>query len=213
MNAQMIITVGTLEEDKMEPKFDISIKWEDDDSPDNSWLGEFKGREPADEAYINRKTGVFVNPEIMLTKEFETFLEANSFMKDLDDLDISYSDWGDEEEGGITVEYPYYEEVSSNYRRNEYEYYVSCNFPHPKPEEYKYFIQDFHRLEDYGEGWNSMGCIVTVSLQGIELGHNSLWGIESDADDECKREVEQDITAGAIEEAKKNLVKLMEDTK
>lgn len=48
----------------------------------------------------------------------------------------------------------------------------------------KYILQDYDRIEDYNQdGWCMMGCVVTVSAAGVEVGHGSCWGIESDAGD------------------------------
>lgn len=192
----------------MEPKFDIHVKWVDDDSPDNSYLGEYKDRLTTDEAYINRKTGVFVVPGIeWVEKTFDTQEQADKFMEELQDLCIDSDDY--EEGDKVVVRHEYYQEISTHYSRNEYEFYVSCNYPHPKPEEYQYFLYDFERLESYGDEWWSKGCIVTAFLNGIELGNASLWGIESDSDEGYFKETEEDLTAQAIDEAKKNLEKIL----
>lgn len=196
----------------MEPKFDIKVKWVDDDSPDNSYLGEYKSRLTTDEAYINRKTGVFVVPGIeWVEKTFDTQEQADKFMEELRDLELDFDDF--EEGDKIVVSHEYYQEVSTRYGRNEYEFYVSCNYPHPKPDEYQYFIQDFKRLESYGDDWWSMGCIVTASLNGVELGQASVWGFESDMDEESKKEAEDDVAAQAEDDAKKNLEGLLSTIK
>lgn len=196
----------------MEPKFDIHVKWVDDDSPDNSYLGEYKSRLTTDEAYINRKTGVFVVPGIeWVEKTFDTQEQADKFMEELRELCIDSDDY--EEGDKVVVRHEYYQEISTHYSRNEYEIYVSCNYQHPKPEEYQYFIQDFERLESYGDDWWSMGCVVTACLNGVELGQASVWGYESDMDEEYKREVEQDVTSMAIVDAKKNLEGLLKAMK
>lgn len=193
----------------MSPKFDIHVKWEDDEDPDLSWLGEFTYRTKGDEAYIDRTTDIFINPSVNVTKEFKTEDEAEKFIDSLENLGVTFTYYDD---NSITiVEHAYYEELpfSCHYARNEYEYYFSCNYPHPKPEEYKYFIADCKRLEKYGDTWWMKGCIVKAYLQGIELGNASLWGIESDSDEGYFKETEEDLTAQAIDEAKKNLEKIL----
>lgn len=194
----------------MKPKFDIHVKWEEEDSPDTSWLGEFTSRPKNNEAYIDRRTDVFVNPNVWFNIAFDTEEKADEFIDKIESLGIPWTK-EEEKDSDIIVQHAYYEELpfSCHYERNEFEYYVSCNYPNPKPDEYQYFIADCKQLEKYGDTWWMKGCIVKAYLQGIELGNASLWGIESDSDEGYFKETEEDLTAQAIDEAKKNLEKIL----
>lgn len=69
-------------------------------------------------------------------------------------------------------------------------------------------IEDYNRLIGYyNELWYFIGVVVTVELDGIEIGYDALWGIESDSGDYIK-EVEQECIAEALADAKTNLAKL-----
>lgn len=69
---------------------------------------------------------------------------------------------------------------------------------------------DFERLRAWcTDEWHWLGVVVTASRNGIELGRDSLWGIESDAG-EYLREVADDLAAQAIAEAREALADLCE---
>ena len=202
----------------MTKKFDINVKWEDDDNPDLSWLGEYKSNRP-DTLYIDRQHDVLINPNVSLTKDFTDEKEHDDFIDSLDEFEIPYDDdydYEEDENGNITkrtVRYDYWEELpySCYFERHSYEYIESMNYRESTTaEEYKCFIDDAKRLERYGRDWNMRGCIVTASLNGIELGSGSLWGLESDMDDDQEKQFIDDLTAEAIDEAKKNLAELCE---
>lgn len=78
----------------------------------------------------------------------------------------------------------------------------------------KYGMQDYKRMEKLNAGyWNFVGIIVTASKKGVELGHASLWGIESD--DPTLKDLEKaahefGALQEAIDEAKSNLQSLQE---
>lgn len=71
-----------------------------------------------------------------------------------------------------------------------------------------YVQEDMKRMLDYGETWAMQGCIVTLTVNGSELGHASLWGIESDSDVSYFLEVSKELTEEAYNNAKRNLDKL-----
>jgi hypothetical protein len=68
-----------------------------------------------------------------------------------------------------------------------------------------YVQRDIRRLEDYGNGWCMVGVVATVSLNGIELGGASVWGVESDSATEHFEELADEMVAEALEDARDNL--------
>ena len=91
----------------------------------------------------------------------------------------------------------------------------------PKPEEYrhshewqytfhnnghdeiKYALQDSKRLEDINNGnIGFIGIVATVTLDGAEIGHDALWGIESDSGDAYIESTERECAFEALREAK-----------
>ena len=73
-----------------------------------------------------------------------------------------------------------------------------------------YVLRDYKRIESYGTDWWMEGVIVSVSLDEHALGEASLWGIESDAGDEYRAEIVAELTAEAVEEARRALVGMLE---
>jgi hypothetical protein len=201
----------------MNKKFDINVRWKDDDNPDLSWLGEYKANRP-DTLYIDRKNEVLINPNVRLDKEFTVEKEYDDFVAELEYFDIPFDgeEYEDDEDGNIirwVINYVYWEKLSYScrYDRNSYQFVESMNYQDTTDkEEYGYFKDDVKRLEDYGNYWNMRGCIVTASLNGVELGSGSLWGLESDMDDAQEKQFIDELTSEAIDEAKKNLSELHE---
>lgn len=198
----------------MKTKFDIQVKWVDDEQPDLSCLGEYKAKRP-DTVYIDRKNDLLVDPNNIQFKRFvsqdeEQSQECLDLMDELDNLDVSIGSYP--EDGQYVVEYYYYEELpfSCHYERNDYQYIETCNYQlkNLTAEDYKYVIQDTKRLESYGYDWYMQGCIVTANLEGIELGQASCWGYETDMDEDYRKEVIDDLTYEAVTEAKKALAQL-----
>jgi hypothetical protein len=73
----------------------------------------------------------------------------------------------------------------------------------------KYGLQDYKRMEELSAGdWNYIGIIAVASREGIELGHASVWGFESDGGQAWLEEEAKNIGEDALSEAKKNLKKL-----
>jgi hypothetical protein len=96
-----------------------------------------------------------------------------------------------------------------NYYRNEYEYIKSFNYENPSEEEYQYIFQDVQLLEGYNnQKWYMRGCIVTASLNGIELARESLWGLDSTMTEDEDQEVIDDLTRQAIISTKEKLALL-----
>ena len=80
----------------------------------------------------------------------------------------------------------------------EHRYFESDNYPDFDEQNAKYLTDDYKRMCDYNDGdWCMYGCIVTIKLDGNEVGEASLWGIESDSDDDYFEEVEEDLISQA----------------
>lgn len=155
-------------------------------------------------------------------EERKTNIEANVTVRWVydEDPDLSWiGKWTDKwEEGAMERE---------SVGRNEYKYFV----PAIKEEEHykglvekgytkrgarrmarRYNKQDLNRMEGFGDGWFTMGCIVTVSIGGIEA-YDSLWGIESNSDEVYLEEVIEDCMNQAKSELIEKLNKLSEVVK
>jgi len=195
-------------------KFDIKIKWEDDDNPDLSWLGTYKGDKPKT-AYVDRKNNLLVVPDRRLMKTFGTYEQADNFNQELEDLNIRTDFWQEENENGkFDVKYVFYKELpfSCRFGRNDYQYIESWNYPKPTDEELEYIIQDTRLLESCGDSWYMRGCIVTASLNGVELGSDSILGLNSMMTEEESQQVIDELTENAITEAR-NQLKLLQYAK
>lgn len=71
------------------------------------------------------------------------------------------------------------------------------------PDDAEHAQEKLERMEAYGRGdWYSMGIIATVSHEGTELGHASVWGIESDSDPAYIMETARDVAREAISQAR-----------
>lgn len=68
--------------------------------------------------------------------------------------------------------------------------------------------QNYDRARTYGESWEMLGSIVTVSKAGVELGSASIWGTESDSDAAHFLELLNDLIPEALEEARAKLNEL-----
>lgn len=71
-----------------------------------------------------------------------------------------------------------------------------------------YIQQDYERARGQGGDWGMYGIRVTAFRAGIALGEASLWGIESDSDEEYFTETARDLATEAITEAEQALCKL-----
>lgn len=193
-------------------KFDIKVEWVNDDDTDLSYLGEYKAERP-NTAYADRKHNILIVPFRIEKKEFVSQDFAEDFENELEELEIPFYGELEESEDGenpYIIEYPYYEKLpfSCHFERNDYQFITSVNYEKPEPEDYKYIVQDVKLLESYGNSWNMRGCIVTASLKGIELAHESLWGLNSTMSESDDQEVIDDLTAMAEEAAQERLDEL-----
>lgn len=73
----------------------------------------------------------------------------------------------------------------------------------------QYVKRDYDRLRKYGDDWEMLGVIVTVSLSDVEFAENSLWGIESDSDEEYFIEVADELATQGLLEAKRKMQELI----
>lgn len=79
------------------------------------------------------------------------------------------------------------------------------------PEAEKYLAEDAARIAAYWRGsWEFVAVHVRAMRNGVELGRASLHNIESDSGPEYFAEIERDLTADAIAQARETLVKLVE---
>ena len=90
-------------------------------------------------------------------------------------------------------------------------YFNPTNFDPKDPESPKYARHDYERAVAFEHGdWCLIGLIVIVYREGIELGHASLWGIESDSgEDYFGFLLEDELVPEATEDASGNLTKLL----
>jgi hypothetical protein len=187
----------------MTTKFDISVKWQNDENPDLSWLGEYKSKRP-EVAYVDRKNNLLVVPSKDVEETFNTESDCLDKSQALDEIEVS--NWT--EDDLTTLHHPYFQELpfDCRFERNDFQYIETCNYPKPEEDEYRYIIQDVKELEDYNNNqWYMRGCIVTASLNGIELGSSSLWGLSSTMTESEDEDVVKDLTAEATEQAEENL--------
>jgi len=77
-----------------------------------------------------------------------------------------------------------------------------------------YLAQNYKRIEGLNTNdWWFLGCVVTVYSNNVEVGSDSLWGIESDSGDEYLREIEQDCISNALAQVESNSQKLIASAK
>lgn len=95
--------------------------------------------------------------------------------------------------------------TGNDWERGQYRYYV---YPWEKGT-IEAVIRDYSRLESINRGDVSfIGIIVTVHLEGVELGFDSLWGIESDSDEDYISDMIHDVAMQAIGEAMNKMASL-----
>jgi hypothetical protein len=98
----------------------------------------------------------------------------------------------------------------SSYCRNNSRYWIA---PDNGYDEVEYLLQDYVRCVTLEEGlWHYEGCTAMISLFDIELGQDSIWGVESDAGESHRKQIEADCISKAKAEAEKLLRKLCELT-
>jgi hypothetical protein len=190
----------------------FQIEWQYDDSPDLSYLGEYTDSRAAWQ--VDRKEGVLLGE---YTENYLPFSDQEQMEKKIEELEEDGFDtyWDDEiledESTLYTLHYWGYEilaaDLRGTYERNSYRYFVPGN-PYSdveQSERVKYILQDYERMEDGNRGfWSTVGCVVTMYIEGEEVAYASLWGIESDCGDGYSKEVEEDLIDKCISDAKKN---------
>lgn len=187
-------------------KFDIKVKWVEDESPDLSFLGEYRSKCP-DIAYIDRKNNIVVSPKRYTTEEFNTEEGRNDRLDYVQDvLGLYCNEY--EVDTRFFIEHQVFKEIpfSCDYNYHDYQYIETCNYPRGEDDELDYIIQDAKQLEDYNKGnWYMRGCIVTVRINGVELGCASVYGLSSNMTKEEDKEMIADLTWEAEKEAERNL--------
>lgn len=79
----------------------------------------------------------------------------------------------------------------------------------PKQRAAKAARADYERLRRYCAGdWCYVGVVVTASRDGVELGSASLWGLESDCDEDHLADCACELAEEALDEAKERLASL-----
>ena len=91
--------------------------------------------------------------------------------------------------------------------RNSYKYF------HCQPGMEEYAEQEFELMKAYNrDEWMMVGIIAKVYVNGKELGHSSLWGIEYDYTvKDYHHEVKRDVAWQAIKEAREFIASLCHD--
>lgn len=72
-----------------------------------------------------------------------------------------------------------------------------------------YAIEDWKRAESFGTDWDYVGCVVDVSVDSVQMGHDSLWGIESDSGEEHLRRIAKECVIEALHNAQETLDKIV----
>lgn len=175
------------------------IEWHYDENPLYDFIGEYKAKGP-EEGYIDRQKGVLYGEAVeepdypcdecgdqRLCALAENECPAvQSYDKAFDEWDNNY---------GLEV---LADELGGTWERNSYEFFVPyAGGEKPGSEHFvKYAIQDYDRITGLERGhWCFMGCTITLSVDGIELGYDSVYGIESDCGDEYITEIESEEIA------------------
>ena len=188
------------------PEIEIKTEWAHDTYPDISYLGEFTSTKP-NTAYIDRKMSTLVNPNKTIDKVFNTEQELNQYIEKIENFDISFDSW-ENENNTFECNHDDFAELpfDCNYGRNDYRYIKSTNYENPEQEEYQYIISDTKELEKICDGkiWFE-GCKVSLFVDNVEIASSSLWGIPSNDTDEYRKEIEVDLTAEVKQEAKETL--------
>ena len=191
------------------------IEWHYDEDMDTSWIGEYKSKGP-EEGYIDRRKGVLYGEAVEEPEdpcyECEKMDECELYRDDppacapLRKYNDAFDEWNDNY--GLEV---LADELGSNYERHSYEFFVPyAGGEKPGDENFvKYAIQDYDRITELEKGyWHFMGCTVTLSVDGIELDGDGLWGIESDCGDDYIAEVERESIASLMHDIPEHKDKL-----
>lgn len=189
------------------PNVIIVIETDVDYSPDTSFMGEYT--DVMAEYTIDRKEGVMYGPYVAKTyelpgsegiedfgDEFEEDLFVSSegrkrllemALKDFVESQIDDGDMYVENRTAFLTASDYSilaRDLGYSYDRNEYRFYqVSDNYaPYDNPESIKYAIEDWERHERLNDGdWCFLFVSATLYVEGEEIAHDVIGGIESDS--------------------------------
>lgn len=164
--------------------FHFVVHSELDEYPDLSWLGEYTDKEP-DAFYFDRRNGLFCGETT-----YKTVTDDEGYEEEEAEVET------------LALALP------TEHDSRTYRYFVPANPPKNSKDTdlIKGAIADYERMEEYNRGyWNMQGIVVTMFMDGKELASSSLWGIESDVDDDYLNEVIDDLTSDCITEAKKKV--------
>lgn len=181
-----------------EGPLEFRIEWHYDEDADTSLIGEYKAKGP-EEGYIDRRKGVLYGEGVEEPDdpcyECEKLEECELYISDpceaLRDYNKTWDEW--DENYGLEI---LADELGSTWERNSFEFFVPyAGGEKPGSEHYaEYAIQSYDRIIGLEKDhWCFMGCVVTLSVDGIEF-VESVWGIESDAGDYIE-EVEKEQIA------------------
>lgn len=100
--------------------------------------------------------------------------------------------------------------LPANTERSHYESLRDMHYGRTRARELarQYVRQDFERARSYGRDWNMYGVTVTISRAGVELGCDSLWGIDAEPGDSYWADVAAELVGEALAHAKATLAKL-----
>jgi len=205
------ITKGSLE---------FRIEWLYDEDPDTSWIGEYRTKGP-EEGYIDRKRGVLYGEAVEEPEdpcyECEKLEKCELYLHHFDNpfackprciYEMKYQEWNDNYGLEILAD-----ELGSTWERNSHRFFV----PHAGGEEpgsehfAEYAIQNYDRITGLERGrWYFMGCAVTLSVDGMELGGTGVWGIESSCGDDYITQIEGEEISELIHDIPEYKEKLTE---
>jgi len=205
----------------------FSVEWVLDENPDTSYLGEYTSNQ-SDGWFIDRERGLLLGDPVLEPEEPLDFEEIAAYEAWLDEWDVWNNNYGREVLADVgaswnrnelrfyvppikirgyhdyTADRDYFDDVAKPQLR---QYNISV----PDDDDVAgmtkatvalWCCQDYERMEDLNCGsWCFMGCVVTATVNGIEVGRASLWGIESDSDEEWKAQIEE----GLVNQAKSNI--------
>ena len=163
----------------------VSITWHYDDDADISYLGEYADNEPQGWR-VNRKTGQVINPAGKVVKNITPNWSPGSYQ------------WFDLEGNHPPYNAKNWEHVSREPRKIACDKYGVKNIVQLS---LVYALADYERYESYGDSWHMAGCIVSIRHNGKELGHASLWGIESDSGSDYMASIELELLEEAWQDA------------
>lgn len=193
----------------------FEIEWLYDDDPIYDWIGEYTDK--ANEGVIDRKEGVLYGGPVPEPEEPEELYEGRPIPPEPEDYEsdelyvAACETWNEKYFAYREIEHAYdkaYDEwndsfalevladgLATPWERNSYRFFQPYAGGEKVDSEHyeKYALQDYERVVGLERGdWCFAVCQVTLSVDGIELGFESLCGIESDSGSYIE-EVEQDM--------------------